>query len=159
MFVRFLNCWRSKTGFGLSRIMENAFLLKASNGRTVGRYSFIGVDPELLFEVGHDGTNLGRLLALRDVYRGLRVARLPGLPRFFGGAVGFIGYEAWGEFERMPKPKPGDAQSEPGSCFLRADRLIVFDNFRHTIKLIFCSKPGRHASPDEAFAEARSVGP
>jgi len=144
----------------LSRVAdhENAFLLESIEGNERwGRYSFIGVDPELLFETNHDGSDAGRLIALRDVYRGLKVARLPGLPRFFGGAVGFVGYEAWGEFERMPAPKPGAAPAEPGSKFLRADRLIVFDNFRHTIKLVFCSRPGLHASPREAYAEARSA--
>ncbi|MHB8093529.1 MAG: anthranilate synthase component I family protein [Candidatus Aminicenantales bacterium] len=143
----------------LSRVAnhENAFLLESIEGNERwGRYSFIGVDPELLFETEHDGTDSGRLHALRDVFSGLRVARLPGLPRFFGGAVGFVGYEAWGEFERMPAPKPGSPPAEPGSKFLKADRLIVFDNFRHTIKLVYCSRPGRHVSPREAYAEARS---
>ena len=93
----------------------NAFLLESmEGGETWGRYSFVGVDPELLFEADHESGRTGELKQLRDVYAGLRVADLPGLPRFFGGAVGFVGYEAMGEFERTPdcfrqRPAYGEA--------------------------------------------------
>ena len=134
----------------------NAFLLESmEGGETWGRYSFVGVDPELLFEADHESGRTGELKQLRDVYAGLRVADLPGLPRFFGGAVGFVGYEAMGEFERMPPPKGG----RPGglkSRFLKVDRLIVFDNVRHTVKLVVSTRPTGEAPAslyDQAVAE------
>lgn len=134
----------------------NAFLFESmEGGETWGRYSFVGVDPELLIDVDHTGEGGGKALAsLRDVYRGLRAAEIPGLPRFCGGVVGYIGYEAIGEFERMPAPKQGDGV-RPGSRFLKVDRLIVFDNTRHTIKIVVCTRPGMAASPDAAYDAAQ----
>jgi len=132
---------------------ENVFLLESmEGGETWGRYSFIGVDPQPLLEVDHEGVASGRLDDLRTVYHGRRVASLPGLPRFAGGAVGFLGYEAVGEFEHLPVPKPVKQANRPGSRFVRADRLIVFDNLRHTVKIVICTHPGESASPEAAYA-------
>jgi len=134
---------------------ENVFLLESmEGGEKWGRYSFIGVDPELFLDVDHSGGKTGRLEALRDVYRGLKVAEVPGLPRFFGGAVGFIGYEAMSEFERLPPPKPGKSHVVPRSRFLKADKIIVFDNIRHTVKVVVSTRPGKAASPAAAYRAA-----
>lgn len=134
---------------------KNAFLLESMEGSEKwGRYSFVGVDPEIMMEVDHSKGHSSGLKYLRNVYRNRRVARLPGLPRFFGGAVGFIGYEAMGEFEKMPRPKPSKSCAVPKSQFLKVDKMIVFDNFRHTVKLVFCSKPEDHTTLDEAYEEA-----
>lgn len=120
---------------------ENAFLLESmEGGEKWGRYSFIGVGPELILCSDHSGGRTGELETLRNVYRGLRVADLEGLPRFFGGVVGFIGYEAINEFESMPVPRKSKAEIVPCSKFLKADRLIVFDNVRHTVKIIVCTR-------------------
>lgn len=135
---------------------DNVFLLESiEGGETWGRYSFVGVDPELFLEVDHSvppeesgGKSLDQL---RAVYRDVRVAPVPGLPRFFGGAVGFIGYEAVGEFERLPPPKIGSSKIRPRSRFLKVNTLIVFDNIRHTVNIIVCSRPSEAASPEKAY--------
>jgi len=135
---------------------ENAFLLESiEGGETWGRYSFVGVDPELLLEVDHSAGPTGGLEDLRHVYRDVRIAEIPGLPRFCGGVVGFLGYEAIGEFERMPTPRT-DQGAAPCSRFLKADRLIVFDNIRHTVKIVMCTRPGEAASAAEAYSSAVS---
>ena len=134
---------------------ENAFLLESmEGGETWGRYSFVGVDPKILFESDHTQGRNGGLEGLRDLVRGMRVATLPGLPRFFGGAVGFAGYESMCEFERMPLPKPGNAQAIPRSRFLGVDELIVFDNVRNTLKIVVCTRPNDGGSPQAVYAEA-----
>ena len=137
----------------------NVFLLESiEGGETWGRYSFIGVEPELLFEIEHTDspgvTDPQLLRRLRSVYQGVRAAPMSGLPRFFGGAVGYIGYEAVREFERLPSPKPVRGGSRPISRFLKVDNLIVFDNLRHTSKVIVCSRPGDQASPAQAYEAA-----
>jgi anthranilate synthase component 1 len=133
----------------------NVFLLESmEGGETWGRYSFVGVDPEMLVDVDHTTDSDKNLASLRDVYRGLRVAEIPGLPRFCGGAVGYIGYEAIGEFERMPAPKQEDG-IRSRSRFLKVDRLIVFDNTRHTMKIVVCTRPASAASPDAAYDAAQ----
>ncbi len=142
----------------LQRFVErrNAFLLESmEGGETWGRYCFIGVDPELLFEVEHTaGGDAGLLERLRPIYRDERPAPVPGLPRFIGGAVGYISYEAAGEFERLPQPKAGANTRRLVSRFLKADCLIVFDNLRHTLILIVCSRPREFADPAEAYRAA-----
>ena len=133
----------------------NVFLLESiEGGETWGRYSFIGVDPEVLFEIEHtDVTDPQLIRRLRPVYQNVRAAPMPDLPRFFGGAVGYIGYEAVREFERLPAPKPVRSGGRPISRFLKVDNLIVFDNLRHTIKIIVCSHPAG-AAPARAYAAA-----
>ncbi len=135
------------------RDQNNVFLLESmEGGEKWGRYSIIGVDPKPLLTVDHANGPTGAFSALRDSYRGLRVAVLPGLPRFFGGIVGFFAYEAGCEFENLPLPVNIPGRPPPASSFLRADRLIVFDNLRHTVRLIFCSRPHRDAaSPAAAY--------
>jgi len=134
---------------------ENVFLLESmEGGETWGRYSFVGVDPALCLEVDHAKGGVAGLAGLREVYRRKRVARLPGLPRFFGGVVGFVGYEAVGEFERLPDSKPGLATVVPRSRFVRADRVIVFDNVRHTIKIVISTRPSEASSPGAAYEAA-----
>jgi len=137
----------------------NVFLLESiEGGETWGRYSFIGVEPELLFEIEHadppGATEPQLLRRLRPVYQGVRAAPVMGLPRFFGGAVGYIGYEAVREFERLPAPKPVRGGSRPISRFLKVDNLIVFDNLRHTLKIIVCSRPAEAATPAQAYEAA-----
>lgn len=134
---------------------DNAFLLESmEGGETWGRYSFVGVDPELLLDVDHGPGGSAGLEALRAVYADLRVADVAGLPRFFGGAVGFIAYEAVREFERLPPPKPSPETMTPRSRFLKADALIVFDNVRHTVKIVVCTRPGLERDPATAYRKA-----
>ena len=136
---------------------ERVFLLESvEGGENWGRYSFIGVRPEPCFEIDHADADPERIAErfaeIRRLTRDVKVAPREGLPRFIGGLVGFIGYEASREFERLPSPKPAAARTV--SRFLRADRLIVFDNLRHTVKLIACSRPAAHATAELAYEEA-----
>ena len=134
---------------------ENVFLLESmEGGEKWGRYSFVGVDPDLFLEVDHSSGRTGRLEDLRKVYQGLKVAEVPGLPRFFGGAVGFLGYEAVSEFERISAPKPAQGHVLPRSRFLKADKIIVFDNIRHTVKVVVSTRPKLAGSPVAAYQTA-----
>jgi len=140
---------------------RNVFLLESmEGGEKWGRYSFVGVDPEMLLEVDHSAGRTGTLEQIRSVYKDLKVAQLAGLPRFFGGAVGYIGYEAMAEFEKMPAPKKKNKE-RCRSRFLKADKLIVFDNVRHTIKIVICTRPSAAkdagALYDEAVAQIDAI--
>ncbi len=143
----------------LSRFVadENVFLLESmEGGEKWGRYSFVGVRPERLLEVNHEQGQTGQLEALREIYKGVTVAPVKGLPRFSGGAVGFIGYEGIAEFERMPLPKAARTGARLVSRFVRADRMIVFDNVRHTVKIVISSRPGAAKSPADAYRAAEA---
>jgi anthranilate synthase component 1 len=125
---------------------EPGFLLESvEGGERLARYSFIGFQPRPL-DVG-DGDPLE---ALADVAAERPVA-LPGLPRFLGGAVGFLGYEVARHFERLPAA-PGAPPPLPPSAFVLAENIAVFDHVMHRLRLLTLHRPGEE--PREA-AEAR----
>lgn len=136
---------------------RNVFLLESmEGGETWGRYSFVGVDPDPLLEADHSRGRTGTLAGLRSVYHGVGVAPVPGLPRFIGGAVGFFAYESVAEFERMPPPKAAGPAPDLHSRFVKADRMIVFDNARHTAKIVVCTRPAAGA-PLDAYRAAQAA--
>ena len=61
--------------------------------------------------------------------------QVQGLPRFHGGAVGYLGYDAVKYFERVPTP-PTDTLGIPDAIFLFVDTMLVFDHVRHKIKVV-----------------------
>lgn len=127
----------------------NAFLLESvEGGERWARYSFIGLEPELLFRSkgktaelirGEALTreNIGKdpLELIKKIMADERPIKIEGLPRFAGGAVGYIAYDCIRFFERLP----AIAQDELGCfdvSFMFPSLLLAFDNVRHTIKVI-----------------------
>lgn len=113
------------------------YLLESvEGGETIGRYSFIGFEPwEVIQTSGVD--------PLREIERRLaryRVASMPDLPRFLGGAVGFLGFDTLGYFEPRLGAKlhaPGRARGGfPEAAFLVAGKLVVFDNLKRRVRVI-----------------------
>ncbi len=136
------------------KLMEGAgpsFLLESvEGGEQVGRYSFVGVDPRGMVTLrGRDvhHTRAGReevrtLDPDEDVLHVLKAeldrftpAAVPGLPRFRGGAVGFLGYDVVRSFERLPGTA-ARALDLPDALFLMADTLVVFDHARHRLMIL-----------------------
>jgi anthranilate synthase component 1 len=130
----------------------SVFLLESvEGGEKWGRYTFLGADPrkilrirgpEVLIEengatraVPHGGDPLA---VIREQLRAYRPASVAGLPRFFGGAVGFLAMTWCGNFERLP-PRGLDDLRTDEAILLVTDTLIVFDNVRHTIKVTACA--------------------
>ena len=113
------------------------FLLESvEGGERLARYSFIGFQPKSL-DLG-DGDPLP---ALRSV-AAESTAPVPGVPRFHGGAVGYLGYETARHFERLPLAQ-GAAPPMPESAFLRAEDLAVFDHVTRRLKLLTIHRPER----------------
>ena len=122
------------------------FLLESvEGGERLARFSFIGFQPKPL-EVG-DGDPLP---ALRSV-AAEATAPVRGVPRFHGGAVGYLGYETARHFERLPLAQ-GAAPPMPESAFLRAEDLVVFDHVTRRMKLLTIHRPDRE---DYAAAVSR----
>ncbi len=142
---------------------EHAFLLESVvAGERLGRYSFLGVgDREVITARGHEvvvenGGVSGESAEdpLRVVPRRLkagRVARVPGLPLFVGGAVGYVGYEAATGFERVPRHDE-DEMGVPDLCFMMADVVVAFDHARRVLQVIAPVRPG--GAPDLAYDAA-----
>jgi anthranilate synthase component 1 len=121
----------------LCRPGEPGFLLESvEGGERLARYSFIGYRPVPLPMDEEDPlSSLARVAAERP-------ALLPGLPRFIGGAVGYMGYETARHFERLPAAD-GPAPPMPEAAFLLAENLAVFDHVRQRLKLITLHRPDR----------------
>jgi len=113
------------------------FLLESvEGGEHLARYSFIGFEPKPLRL--RTGDPLG---ALRSV-AAEATAPVKGIPRFHGGAVGYLGYETARHFERLPVAH-GAPPPMPESAFLRAEDLAVFDHVTRRLKLLTIHRPDR----------------
>src|SRR5439155_13953420 len=73
--------------------------------------------------------------ALRREVQRYRAPEIEGMPRFFGGAVGFLAYDIVRYFERLPN-MPHDDLGVPDLYMMFTDTLLVFDNVRQTLKII-----------------------
>ncbi|MDY6835784.1 MAG: anthranilate synthase component I [Chloroflexota bacterium] len=136
------------------------FLLESiERGESIGRYSFIGFDPYLVVKTsGNEGficrNGSEQRVTLADSSEGpdplhliqqllIRppVARIPGLPRFFGGAVGYISYDVVHFFEGLDACTR-DNLALPDSVFLFTDTLVIFDHLQHCMKIVCNVLPG-----------------
>ena len=127
-----------------------SFLLESvEGGERMGRYSFIGTEPYRVSALEHeDGDPLAVVEAeLGAVPLGAR-SGAAALPR---RAVGYLGYEAVGHFERIPQPAV-DALGVPESWLMFTDTLLVFDHVLHTIKVV--SHARLDGDVDRAYDEA-----
>ena len=129
---------------------SHTFLLESvEGGEQVGRYSFIGGTPRTILRAWGrrveitpaEGDvevieNTDPLEALKNHMAQFRPVRDPALPRFVGGAVGFLGYDCIAQFEpRVPLPKSQDFKA-PDMVFMVTDALIIFDRVRHTVTVV-----------------------
>ncbi len=130
----------------------HSFLLESvEGGEQIGRYSFIGCAPHTVIQgLGEesilqsadgqrthfaDRTTLDQLEQLVVGPQGAKPAPQPDLPRFTGGAVGYLGYETVRTFERLPSPV-GRPLQMPDGVWMIVNTVLAFDHVRHTIKII-----------------------
>jgi anthranilate synthase component 1 len=112
-----------------------SFLLESvEGGERLSRYSFIGTEPyQVLTTEGKTATDPLPLIA-RELNR-YKPIQVDGLPRFCGGAVGYLAYEVVSRFEKLPSPQ-NDPLSLPESLFMFVDTMLVFDHVTHRIKVL-----------------------
>jgi len=172
-----LSAYRKIRGQGESFLFESV-----EGGEHIGRYSFVGCNPRAIIrQVGQtvDVIENGKVIqsftvqpaagaagapsaeGLRDgleaverVMRGYRPVAVPGLPRFTGGAIGFIGYEFIHDIEPVVPRPPRDDLQTPVIYFLIADELLVFDRVAQTITVLVNAVLSDAASPAEAYENA-----
>jgi anthranilate synthase component 1 len=117
---------------------RSSFLLESvEGGERLARYSFIGTEPYRILRTGPT-TPAGcvdPLTLIQDEMRRYQLVRLPGLPPFHGGAVGYLSYEIARYFERLPAPQ-ADPVGLPEAVFLFTDSLLVFDHLQHRIRIV-----------------------
>ena len=94
------------------------------------------------------------LEVVERVMKKYRAVLLPGLPRFTGGAIGFIGYEFIHDVEPVVPRPPRDELQTPVMVFLIADQLLIFDRVAQTITVLVNAFLDGAASPAEAYEDA-----
>lgn len=127
---------------------EYAYLLESvEGGSRLGRYSFVGTSARCIFESrGHEVlissddeqrrlTVEDPLDALRDLLQSYRTVAVPGLPRFYGGAVGYMSYDMIRYWERIPDKNP-DPLNLPESAFIITDTVLIFDHVRRKVQVV-----------------------
>jgi anthranilate synthase component 1 len=140
------------------------FLLESvENGEQIGRYTFIGLNPykrivsrgrAIAITEGKKTVQMeGDVFAvLREALGGHTPARVPGLPPFTAGAVGFLSYDVVRQIEKLPDANP-DELHVPDACLLFFDEVLAFDHVRKEIHLVVTADVTLH-SPAEGYADA-----
>jgi anthranilate synthase component 1 len=140
------------------------FLLESvENGEKVGRYTFIGLNPykrivsrgrAISITEGKKTVHVeGDVFAvLREALSGHTPARVPGLPPFTAGAVGFLSYDVVRQIEKLPDTNP-DELKVPDACLLFFDEVLAFDHVRKEIHLVVTADVTLQ-SPSSAYADA-----
>lgn len=148
------------------------FLLESvEGGEKWGRYSFLGTSArahvrvfadqvtiaqkDRVEEIPHNGDPLATLKAFMGRFQPAEVA---GLPRFWGGLVGYLTYEMVSFFENIPNRLPADT---PLAHFIICDELLVFDNIRNTMTCLAITftddSPDATAAYDDAVSRLNAM--
>ncbi|MET1756596.1 chorismate-binding protein [Novosphingobium sp. RD2P27] len=130
------------------------FLLESvEGGETRGRYSLVGLDPDLVFRAGPEGCEINAewqrdrqafvslgadsLGELRSLVEACRIDVPPELPSALACLVGYFGYETIGLVEKLPRA-PQSALELPDMLFVRPSLILVFDRLSDEL---FCVAP------------------
>ncbi|HTQ32472.1 MAG TPA: anthranilate synthase component I [Opitutaceae bacterium] len=146
-----------------------AYLLESvEGGENLSRYSFIGCRPRKIFACGPQTTEIREpgkpaqtvptpadpLALIEAELKAHRPLRVPGLPRFTGGAVGYLGYEYITRIEPTVPAAPKDELKIPLVYFMLSDTLLIFDRAKQTLRL--CVNAHVHGDPAAAHAAAEA---
>lgn len=139
------------------------YLLESvEGGENLARYSFIGLEPFVRYQcrrgVGVIEDDNGRqeaigdpLDVLKDIMDNYRAPKIDGLPRFYGGAVGYFGYDLIRYIEDIPTHTVDDL-GLPDCHFVLTRLVLIFDHVKHKVKIVVNTEPG--SDPGAAYALA-----
>ncbi len=142
---------------------ETSFLLESiEGGEKWARYSFLGTGPGRMFrskdtyfeivengDLVESGLCADPLQKLKSLMAEYAPVDLPGLPRFSGGAVGYLGYDVVRFVEKLPDSNPRQIDTWD-TTFLFAEKLLIFDNVAQKI-IVVCNV---HLNRDEELSDA-----
>ena len=142
-----------------------SFLLESvEGGEKWARYCFLGSRPSAVFEskgktvrVTKDGEtrefqSADPIASLRDLLKDYRCVDVPGLPRFWGGAVGYMSYDMIRFIERIPEVASDDLEMAE-SCFMLTDTLVIFDHVAQRMKVVAMAHVGDGGCEGDAAYE------
>ncbi|MCH7487657.1 MAG: chorismate-binding protein, partial [Proteobacteria bacterium] len=153
----------------------NSFLLESVEGGSIrGRYSFIGLRPDLIWRCFGDraeinrraqddagafqpcpvGAEAGTIASLRALVAESRIGLPPGLPPMAAGLVGYMSYDVVRLVEHLPDANP-DVLGTPDGIFLRPTVMAVFDSIEDVVTVITPVWPQRGLAAVDAYDQAR----
>lgn len=145
---------------------DYSFLLESvEGGKKIAQYSFLGVNPSVIFQskgkkarLTEDGQcrefhSPDPLNSLRDLMQQFKPVAVEGVPRFFGGAVGYIGYDMVRFFEQLPDETEDDLMLDD-AFLLITDKILIFDHVNHTLKVVCNARLDRTKRAEEVYQEA-----
>ena len=133
-----------------------SFLLESVEGEEkIARYSFISRDPELIFEAKGANASItyvennkmvmdnipvdgSPLPILREIMKKFKFVKVPGLPPFCGGMVGYMSYNMIHYFEKLPRQNKDDLNL-PDMLLMLARDMVIFEHRTHRIKVVHCA--------------------
>ena len=147
-----------------------AFLLESVEGGAArGRYSMIGLDPDVIFRVVGDRAEINRaalddasvftpceaapLVALRQLIAESAVPQAVRLPPMAAGVFGYLGYDMVRQMERLA-PAKEDRIGAPDALFVRPTVMIVFDTVRDEISIVTPARPKAGVAAKAAYEAA-----
>ncbi|MBI5057756.1 MAG: anthranilate synthase component I [Nitrospirae bacterium] len=146
---------------------KTGFLLESlEGGEKWARYSFIGSNPSMIIEGKGKSLTISSggqkekaafvkdpLEVISAELKKYKPVSMPGLPRFYGGFVGYIGYDTVRYFEKLPD-RHHTGLNLPDIFLMFTDTLLVFDNLTHKIKVI--SNAHIEGNAKEAYEKAEA---
>jgi len=143
---------------------DNSFLLESvEGGELLGRYSFIGVNSFLMVSARRGQVKItgekeeilndiaDPLVVIERLIKEYRSAPLPELPPFFGGAVGYVGYDSIRYFESIPGTGTDDLNL-PEMRFIFTDTVVIFDHLKHRVKVLVNART--NGNNDKSYKQA-----
>ncbi|HIA83989.1 MAG TPA: anthranilate synthase component I, partial [Candidatus Marinimicrobia bacterium] len=149
----------------LSKKAEYAFLLESvEKGNQYSRYSYVGINPQkiLMHKDGHTSitengqsinVNTPFLDLLREIQSKYNMVKLPEIPSFTGGLVGYLGYETIAWIEDIPTHNESQL-NVPDSVFMLFEDMIAFDHLKGSALVISNVKVDPNHDLKEKFDEA-----
>lgn len=147
---------------------ENAFLFESAESTDAsGRWSIVGSEPRWVFTARGDEISIDRggqverrqregdvLDELQSLMAGYRPVTHGDAPPFFGGAVGYLGYDAVRQFEPSVASSPEDDLKLPEAIFFLADTMVIFDHKLRRLLVVANAMLDEAETPGEAYALA-----
>jgi anthranilate synthase component 1 len=132
----------------IAKDQSYSFLLESvERADTIGRYSFLGANPSIVFRskgrrvtITDNGVvrtieTADPLGELRKLMAQFKPVEMEGMPHFHGGAVGYISYDEVRFFERLPDKNP-DPLDLPDLYFMITDTLLIFDHVNNRLRIV-----------------------
>jgi anthranilate synthase component I len=142
------------------------FLLESiEGGEKWGRYTFLGSSPAVVIRGKDNWVEIveagevtrveveNPLNYIRDYMARYTPVEVPGIPRFFGGAVGYLGYDMVRHFESLPSQNHREIDAYD-ACFIITDTILIFDSLSQKIKVVSNAHVDGSKTLEAAYAEA-----